>query len=52
MGHKEKEEKKLDKEIKDSFPASDPPSGNVFVGAPTNEECAHCEDRKKLNPKH
>lgn len=29
-----KSEKKLDKELKDTFPASDPPSGNICVGAP------------------
>jgi hypothetical protein len=29
-----KQEHKLDKELKDTFPASDPTSGNVFVGAP------------------
>ena len=46
-----KDEKKLDKELKDTFPASDPTSGNVFVGAPvericTNEECG-CEKEEK-----
>lgn len=47
----EKSEKKIDRELKDTFPASDPPSGNVFVGAPTERECAHCEDHKKAAEK-
>ncbi len=34
-----KDEKKLDKELKDTFPASDPTSGNVFVGAPIERNC-------------
>ena len=32
------DEKKLDKELKDTFPASDPTSGNIFVGAPDAKE--------------
>ena len=32
------DEKKLDKELKGTFPASDPTSGNVFVGAPDESE--------------
>ena len=49
-------EKKLDKELKDTFPASDPTSGNIFVGAPDEEEmkkkkddhcgCGHSHSRK------
>jgi hypothetical protein len=39
-------EKKLDKELKETFPASDPTTGNVFVGEPTKEEkkksCCGC----------
>lgn len=27
------QEKELDKELKDTFPASDPLSGNIFTGA-------------------
>ncbi len=32
------QEKKLDKELKDTFPASDPPSGNNFTGAPKERQ--------------
>ncbi len=39
-----KTEKKIDKELKDTFPASDPPSSNVFVGAPSEEEKKHAEN--------
>lgn len=34
----QKSEKKLDKELKDTFPASDPPSGNICVGAPDEDQ--------------
>ena len=36
-----KEEKKIDRQMKDSFPASDPPSfsgGNHIIGAPVERE--------------
>jgi len=36
-----KEEKKIDRQMKDSFPASDPPSfsgGNHIIGAPRERE--------------
>ena len=36
-------EKKLDKELKDTFPASDPTSGNIFVGAPDEDEKDECD---------
>jgi len=32
------QDKKLDKELKDTFPASDPPSGNNFTGAPKERQ--------------
>ena len=34
----QKSEKTLDKELKDTFPASDPPSGNICVGAPDDTQ--------------
>lgn len=37
------DEKKLDKELKDTFPASDPTSGNVFVGAPEEKTDDNCD---------
>lgn len=49
-------EKKLDKELKDTFPASDPTSGNIFVGAPDKNDfkkrdqecgCGHSHGNKK-----
>ena len=52
------DEKKLDKELKDTFPASDPTSGNVFVGAPDEDEkqkatdgcgCGHTHGQKKAS---
>ena len=50
-----KTEKQLDKELKDTFPASDPTSGNVFVGAPeerncTDHECG-CDKSEKEMPR-
>lgn len=55
MPNKE-DEKKLDKELKGTFPASDPSSGNVFVGAPDENDlkkndrdcgCGHSHGSKK-----
>lgn len=43
MQNKE-DEKKLDKELKGTFPASDPTSGNQYVGAPDEEELKHKDD--------
>lgn len=45
MTDEHKTEKKLDKELKDTFPASDPPSGNVFVGAPDEKDIKDKEDK-------
>ena len=43
-----KEEKKIDRQMKDSFPASDPPSfsgGNHIIGAPVERESAAATGR-------
>ncbi len=41
----DKSEKQIDKELKNTFPASDPPSTNVFVGAPEDSEVADKQNR-------